>query len=161
MSTYLDLQLACQHSDIPTEHALLTWVNSVLTEQNISNKEITVRVVDESEIQQLNLDYRGKDKPTNVLSFPYEMPDIQFDIDDGPVFETSFIGDLVICAKVVEQEAKQQGKPISAHWAHMIIHGTLHLLGFDHIEQQEAEQMEALEIQILAKLGIANLTYIT
>ncbi len=87
--------------------------------------------------------YRGKDKPTNVLSFPFEVP---------PGMEMSLLGDLVICRQMVEKEAQEQGKPLEAHWR-MVVHGSLHLLGYDHIEDDEAEEMEALETEIMLALG--------
>lgn len=99
------------------------------------------------ESQSLNSQYRGKDKPTNVLSFPFEVP-------DG--IELDLLGDLIICADVVEKEAQEQDKPLLHHWAHMVIHGTLHLLGYDHISDDEAEEMEALEIKLLAHLSIPD-----
>ena len=100
--------------------------------------------VDEAESHELNLTYRGKDKPTNVLSFPFEAP---------PGIEMPLLGDLIICRQVVEQEAKEQQKPLEAHWAHMVVHGSLHLLGYDHIEDNEAEEMESLETEIMLALG--------
>ena len=99
------------------------------------------------ESQQLNSQYRQKDKPTNVLSFPFEVP-------EG--IELNLLGDLVVCASVVEQEAKEQNKVLFHHWAHMIVHGCLHLLGYDHINDADADEMEALEVKILAKLAISN-----
>ena len=105
---------------------------------------MTIRLVDSEESHQLNLEYRGKDKPTNVLSFPFEAP---------PSVELDLLGDLVICKQVVESESNQQDKPLVAHWAHMVVHGSLHLLGYDHIEDDEAEEMEALESQIMQQLG--------
>jgi probable rRNA maturation factor len=112
---------------------------------------IAIRLVDEPESQALNSQYRGKDKPTNILSFPFELP-------EGLPAEAAdaMLGDLVICAPIVQQEAKQQQKPIMDHWAHLVMHGALHLLGYDHIEEQEAEQMEALERQLLEQLGIPD-----
>jgi probable rRNA maturation factor len=101
---------------------------------------VTVRLVDEAESRELNHTYRGKDKPTNVLSFPFEAP---------PGLELPLLGDLVICRQVVEAEAVEQGKPLMAHWAHMVVHGSLHLLGYDHIEDEEAEEMEQLERDIM------------
>ena len=101
--------------------------------------------IDES--QQLNKQYRHKDKPTNVLSFPFEVP-------EG--IELNLLGDLVVCAPVIQQEATEQGKVLFDHWAHMIIHGCLHLLGYDHINDTDADEMEALEIKILAQLSINN-----
>lgn len=106
--------------------------------------ELSLSIVDNDESRELNAQYRGKDKPTNVLSFPAEFPE-GVDVD--------WLGDLVVCAPVVEQEAHEQGKTLEAHWVHMTVHGTLHLLGFDHIVDAEAEEMESLETDILVKLG--------
>ncbi|MFT5542720.1 MAG: putative rRNA maturation factor [Arenicella sp.] len=107
--------------------------------------EVTLRFVDASESQQLNLDYRQKDKPTNVLSFEFEAPEH---------IEMAFLGDLVICASVVEQEATEQNKSPIDHWAHLCVHGLLHLLAYDHIHEEDAIEMESLETVILAKLNI-------
>jgi probable rRNA maturation factor len=139
MSLILDLQIASEASDLPSEADFIRWASAALP-GDAAETEITVRVVDESESQELNRDYRGKDKPTNVLSFPADLPD---DID------LPLLGDLVICAPVVAREAAAQGKTLAAHWAHMVVHGTLHLQGYDHIDDAEAETMEALETQIL------------
>ena len=109
--------------------------------------EVTIRLVDEAESNQLNLTYRGKDKPTNVLSFPFECP---------PGVELPLLGDLIICRQVVEREANEQNKPLLAHWAHMVVHGSLHLLGYDHIDDEEAEEMEALEVEFMQALGYDN-----
>jgi len=143
LSITLDLQNACTNSNIPTLAQFQQWVNASLLPQH-DNTELTIRLVNINESQQLNAQYRGKDKPTNVLSFPFEVP-------EG--IELNLLGDLVICADIVESEALQQNKPLNAHWAHMVVHGCLHLLGYDHINNQDAEQMEALEIDILTKLG--------
>jgi len=145
MPVLLDLQLASQAKDLPTEADLSQWLEQVLNHHKMDQAEITVRIVDASESQQLNKEYRGKDKPTNVLSFPFEAP---------PGIEMSLLGDLVICASVVSDEAAEQGKTLQAHWAHMLIHGCLHLLGYDHIQNNEAEEMEQLEIHLLQQLGI-------
>ena len=112
-----------------------------------SNCEIGIACVDHDESHKLNLEYRGKDKSTNVLSFPFECPD---------EVELPLLGDLVICRQVVEREAIEQEKPLMAHWAHMIVHGSLHLLGYDHIEDDEAEEMESLETEIMQGLGFAD-----
>ena len=129
----IDLQIACQHTDnLPTETQIQQWANAAIRPQTLE-PEITIRIVDEAESHDLNLTYRGKDKPTNVLSFPFECPD---------EVELPLLGDLVICRQVVELEATEQGKPLEAHWAHMVVHGCLHLLGYDHIEDDEAEEME-------------------
>jgi probable rRNA maturation factor len=155
MSAILDLQLASDSADIPKQEDIQKWLDSVLSYQQLSEKEVTVRIVDDAEIQQLNLQYRGKDKTTNVLSFPFEMP--EFALPAGAHIDESmsdFLGDIVICAPVVKQESIQQNKRLSHHWAHILIHGTLHLIGYDHIEEQEAEEMEGIEIVILQKLAI-------
>lgn len=144
MSIDLDLQLASDANTIPDEAQFLLWVSAALSDRT-TDSEITIRVVDETESQTLNREYRQKDKPTNVLSFPAEVPEF---------IELPLLGDLVICAPVVEREAKEQRKRSNDHWAHMVIHGVLHLLGYDHIEDDEAEEMEALEIQRLNTLGI-------
>ena len=148
----LDLQIACEASYLPAESDVATWVQAALDAAGYhppadQPTEITVRIVDADESRQLNHTYRGKDKPTNVLSFPFEGP------EDIPL---ALLGDLVICAPVVARESQAQQKTEQAHWAHMVIHGTLHLLGFDHIEAEDAAEMEALEVQILASLGFAD-----
>ena len=150
MKALLDLQIACEAADLPNEEQLQRWLDMVLTrgvfdEHSDQQQEITVRIVERAESQQLNHQYRGKNSATNVLSFPFEAP---------PGLSLNLLGDLVICADVVAQEAKQQNKVLLHHWAHMLVHGTLHLLGFDHIEDDEAEQMESMEIVILSKLAI-------
>lgn len=146
MSIILDLQLASTASNLPSEAQIQLWLNAAVSPfQPVA--EVTVRIVDEAESQQLNFDYREKDKPTNVLSFPFQCP---------PGIELPLLGDLVICAGVVAQEAKEQNKSLAAHWAHMVVHGSLHLLGFDHINDDDALEMEAEEIQILAELGFAD-----
>lgn len=140
----LDLQLACADSaGLPDEAAFHRWLEAAVTPFQ-PESEVTIRLVDEAESHELNLTYRGKDKPTNVLSFPFEAP---------PGMELPLLGDLVICRQVVEQEAAEQGKSPEAHWAHMVVHGTLHLLGYDHIEDEEAEEMESLETEIMLALG--------
>jgi len=155
VSAILDLQLASDCADIPKQGDIQLWLDTLLCYQQLAEKEITVRIVDDAEIQQLNQQYRGKDKSTNVLSFPFEIPELA--LPDGVQVDGSisnFLGDIVICAQVVKQESKQQNKLPGHHWAHMLIHGTLHLLGYDHIEEQEAKEMEGIEIAILQKLAI-------
>ncbi|MBQ4665652.1 rRNA maturation RNase YbeY [Aeromonas hydrophila] len=147
MSVTLDLQLASASTDgLPNEAQLQGWLDGTILGFQ-QEAEVTVRIVDEAESNELNLTYRGKDKPTNVLSFPFEAP---------PGLELPLLGDLVICRQVVEHEAAEQGKPLMAHWAHMVVHGSLHLLGYDHIEDDEAEEMEALERDIMQELGFAD-----
>lgn len=154
---WLDLQLATQQPELcPSEKNLLTWCSLAL--QNSAQQtslqerpEVTVRIVDTDESQQLNNDYRGKNQSTNVLSFPFEAP-----IDLPAEAELNLLGDLVICLPKVIQEAAEQQKLVLNHWAHLVIHGMLHLQGYDHETDQEAELMESLEIELLAKLSINN-----
>ena len=146
MSITLDLQIAYPCENLPVEQDFQTWVDTALLPYK-KPFELTIRIVSNEESQQLNHQYRNKDKPTNVLSFPFEVPDgIALDL----------LGDLVIAADVVSQESIEQNKSLTAHWAHMVIHGCLHLLGFDHISDDEADEMESIEIQLLAKLGFKN-----
>lgn len=142
----ITIQVACDWQNIPSEAQLTDWTNKALSEQEAC-QEITIRIVSSAEIQALNHQYRQKDKPTNVLAFPAEIP---------PELQQSLLGDIVICAEVVEQQAQQQNKLLDAHWAHMVIHGTLHLLGYDHIDLSDAEEMEACEIILLNDLGYHN-----
>ncbi len=142
----LDLQIATDNNRLPTQDNFELWVRTALG-NTMTEAELTIRIVDDVESQNLNSTYRGKDKPTNVLSFPFEAP---------PEIEIPLLGDLIICASVVEQEAIQQNKPSQAHWAHMVVHGCLHLLGYDHINDAEAEEMESLETQLIEKLGFNN-----
>ena len=144
-SAVIELLTATDTSSTPPEKAFTEWASCALL--NNEKPEITIRVVDEAESESLNTDYRGIAKPTNVLSFPFEAPE---GIPDN------HLGDLVICAAVVEREAAEQGKPPLAHWAHITVHGVLHLQGFDHQNSGEAEEMEALERRILASLGFPD-----
>ncbi|MFT2090999.1 rRNA maturation RNase YbeY [Paraglaciecola sp. 2405UD69-4] len=147
--------MATTSEAIPSERNIQLWLDTVLAHQNLSNQEITVRLVDTQESQALNFEFRGKDKPTNVLSFPFEMPEIMIHDEANQQGDMPpLLGDLVICSQVVEAEATQQNKANLDHWAHMIIHGCLHLLGYDHIEDGEANEMEGLEIAILKQLAI-------
>lgn len=147
MSIELDLQLALADAQgVPDQALFQRWVAQVLA-GNRDEAELTIRVVDAEEGAELNQAYRHKHGPTNVLSFPFENP---------PGVVLPLLGDLVICAPVVLREAVEQGKPAESHWAHMVVHGVLHLLGYDHIEESDAEAMEALEIRLLAGLGYAN-----
>lgn len=143
----LDLQIACENSDgLPSEAHFQRWLDAVLP-QFQAESEVTIRIVDQAESHELNHTYRGKDKPTNVLSFPFEAP---------PEVELPLLGDLIICRQVVEQEAAEQEKTQEEHWAHMVVHGCLHLLGYDHIEDSEAEEMESLETEIMQGMGFAD-----
>lgn len=143
---FLELQVATEFTDYPDEAQFQSWMDTVLSDP-AENSEIVIRLVDKAESAELNEQYRHKIGPTNILSFPFEAPeDIAMDL----------LGDLVVCAPLIAEEAVQQNKPPLHHWAHITIHGILHLLGYDHIQDQEAEEMEALEIKILHKLNIAN-----
>ncbi|MEC7940676.1 MAG: rRNA maturation RNase YbeY [Pseudomonadota bacterium] len=147
MSIELDLQLAVENEQgLPTEQDIQIWLDKTIP-QFQKSAELTIRIVDTEESHQLNHEYRGKDKPTNVLSFPFEAP---------PGIELDLLGDLIICRQVVEKEAEEQNKPLLAHWAHMVVHGSLHLLGYDHIEDDEAEEMESLETEIMQAMGFED-----
>ncbi|MCY0966000.1 rRNA maturation RNase YbeY [Parathalassolituus penaei] len=150
MNLYLDLQnaLETEMAGLPDEEQLNRWVLAALEGRcDLDEPELTIRITDEAESQELNAEYRGKDYPTNVLSFPFEAP---------PEVPIPLLGDLVICAPVVFREATEQGKTAESHWAHMVIHGCLHLLGYDHINDDEAEEMEGIERQIMASLGFED-----
>ncbi|WP_222937573.1 rRNA maturation RNase YbeY [Spartinivicinus ruber] len=146
MSVSVDLQIASECQDIPTTEQFIQWATAAVN--NLKNHaELSIRVIDEEEGAELNLTYRQKQGPTNVLSFPAELPE---------AVELPLLGDLAICAPVVIREAAEQNKSLEAHWAHMVIHGTLHLLGFDHINDKDAEIMESLETKILMELDFPN-----
>ena len=144
MSLELDLQIAIDLPGLPAESAFRRWAEAALAGADyLKDAELTIRIVNEAESTALNESYRHKQGPTNVLSFSFETP---------PEIESALLGDIVICAPVVLREAVVQGKTPEAHWAHLVAHGVLHLLGYDHDEMQ-AEAMESLEIRILAGLG--------
>ena len=154
MKHIVDLQLACDTDEVPSIEQFQIWVDcaldEVMSDDDVNAEksfELTIRLVDTHESQQLNSQYRGQNKPTNVLSFPFEVP-------DG--IELNLLGDLVICIDVMKSEAISQNKALFDHWAHLVIHGCLHLVGFDHINDSDAMMMESLEIKILAKLAIDN-----
>lgn len=151
MQLYVDLQIACSDPDqLPMPASFEKWIKAAILGGSDSVREeaeLTVRIVDQDEIMQLNDQYRNINKATNVLAFPFENP---------PGLTLPLLGDLIICKEVVENEAKLQGKTLTAHWAHMSIHSTLHLLGYDHIEQAEAIEMENLETKLLAELGFTD-----
>ncbi|WP_309109550.1 rRNA maturation RNase YbeY [Pseudomonas sp. Q2-TVG4-2] len=144
----IELDVQCASNDaVPDETDLRRWCELALRQRS-ADSELTIRLVDEAEGRELNRTWRQKDYATNVLSFPADVPDELLDIP--------LLGDLVICVPVVEREAAEQGKAPQAHWAHLVIHGCLHLLGYDHIDDDEAEEMESLERQLLAELGHAD-----
>ena len=147
----LVLQIASEHTDLPDPELFDTWTELFSKEISGLSGEYGIRLVDEEESRQLNSDYRNKDTPTNVLSFPFEAPSGM--PDD---YEETYLGDLVICVPLVIAEAAQQNKPELHHWAHLVCHGLLHLCGYDHIDDADAEEMELLEVKILGKLQIPN-----
>lgn len=144
MSADVEIQIASKEKKLPADEDFMRWTAAALEKADAS---VVIRIVDEDESRRLNREYRGKDKPTNVLSFPFEAP---------PEVPGIHLGDLVICAPVVAAEAVQQGKPLLHHWAHMVVHGILHLRGYDHIEAEEAETMETLEQKLLQDMGIPD-----
>ncbi len=149
----LDVQIACDAPDVPAAGDIRQWVGAAYDRAQFATDhdiEIAVRVVEEDEIRTLNRDYRQQDKPTNVLSFPAAM------IEGLPQDQALTLGDIVVCASIVRDEAAAQGKSIADHWAHMLVHGTLHLLGYNHITALEAADMEGLERQILMEHGIVD-----
>lgn len=154
MELILDIQLACDASAVPARERLEAWLSAALARVcDVSGQatELTLRIVDEVEGAELNRRYRGRRGATNVLSFPFELPP-GLDPDAARQLPT-LLGDLVLCAPVVAREAAEQRKPPHAHWAHLVVHGLLHLLGHDHNEAAEAIRMEALETAILRGLG--------
>jgi len=146
MGLELAVQCAVDEDEVPGESAFRGWVEAVLVGRREST-ELVIRVVDADEAQTLNATWRGQDRPTNVLAFPADLP---------PELELRLLGDLVLCAPVVAAQAQEQGKSVTDHYAHLTIHGLLHLLGFDHESEDEAQRMEAEERRILAGLGIED-----
>jgi len=142
MNLSIDIQKACASEDSPDEDSITRWVSAAIRDER-GDSELSIRIVDELESGELNQRYRGKSGATNVLSFPCDA------VTPEPL---PLLGDLVICAPVVVREAQQQQKIPQAHWAHIVIHGVLHLLGYDHIEDSDAERMEDLETAIMLKL---------
>ena len=142
----VEIQTIFTSPEQPSEAQIQLWIDSALTDIQ-RDTEIVVRIVDEQESAELNETYRHKQGATNILSFPVEIP-------EG--IDLNLLGDLVICAPVLEKEAQQQGKILAHHWAHIIIHGVLHLLGYDHLDDEQAEEMESKEIILLQKLNIPN-----
>ena len=148
------VQVACDADDVPSSDEITDWLVLAAVEAEVErgNCEVAVRVVDEDEIRELNRTYRGKDAPTNVLSFPADLESMP----GLPSDDVRLLGDLIICAPVVAREASEQEKAVAEHWAHMVVHGVLHLLGYDHETDAEAERMESLEARILARRGLQN-----
>lgn len=143
---HIEIQTVFESAGQPDQQQIQLWIDTALDDYR-QDAEIVVRIVDEQESAELNEQYRHKSGPTNILSFPADLP-------EG--IELDLLGDLVICAPVIEKEALEQHKILAHHWAHIIVHGVLHLLGYDHIDEAEAELMENKEITILNKLYINN-----
>lgn len=180
MSLHIDIQIADDLADSveepPPREQLQRWAEAAWQGDAHTDVEVALRIVSAEESRQLNCDYRGKDKPTNVLSFPMQMDEWHLPADlipddlppDNlagdkhrevlPASDTHWqmLGDLAVCAEIVAEEAQQQRKSLQAHWAHMLVHGMLHLQGYDHIEEDEAQRMEQLEIQIMQQLGFSD-----
>ncbi len=149
----VDVQVACDNAEIPAQADIQRWVEIAVSQSGRPVKgdvEVAVRIVDADEIQTLNNLYREQDKVTNVLSFPAG------EIDGLPADAVHLLGDVVVCAAVVAAEASEQGKKLDDHWGHMLVHGTLHLLGFDHETDSEALAMERIEARILALRNVMD-----
>ena len=146
MTLEVDVQIASDEDDLPGQPDFRTWARAALGDDR-QDSELTIRIVDEKESALLNSRYRRKDDATNVLSFPFESP---------AGIDMPLLGDIVICAPIVKREAREQSKSEGSHWAHMVVHGSLHLLGFDHEQDEEARKMEAMETRILSELGYDN-----
>jgi probable rRNA maturation factor len=141
----LQIDIQCESAEpVPDEEDIRRWVQTALDGLRGEDTEISLRLVDELEMSELNHNWRGKTGPTNVLSFPSDLP---------LELELPLLGDIVVCVPVVRREATEQNKSLEAHWAHMLVHGTLHLLGYDHIQENEAVAMEARESAVLAALN--------
>ncbi len=145
MNINLDVQR--EADALPKDNELLTWLKNTLEFEQHGDAELTIRFVDEKESADLNEQYRHKKSATNILSFPFDAP---------AEVELNLLGDLIICSDVVRKEAKEQKKEELAHWAHMVVHGTLHLLGYDHLSDEQASIMEIKEIKILSQLGYTD-----
>ena len=150
MNVNVDVLTESDDDSIPPDDFISDWVTRAVTATGPMDAEVAVRIVEPGEMRAMNRDYRSKDKPTNVLSFPAGM------VAGLPAGEPAPLGDIVVCAAVVRDEAREQGKSTSDHWAHMLVHGALHLLGFDHESEADAAEMESLEIRVLAAQGIAD-----
>jgi probable rRNA maturation factor len=146
------IQIATSRRGVPHARSLREWVKTAVLLSGYSPQptaySLCLRIVGAAESRKLNRHWRGKDKPTNVLSFGAALPN-----HESRVTSHVLLGDLAICAPIVRSEAQAQGKTLSAHWAHMVVHGVLHLLGYDHVKNRDADQMEAREIAILSHFG--------
>lgn len=149
-SNEIDIHVATK-LEVPATQTIINWCDLTLTHLQQSDTALSIKIVDHDEIRNLNKDFRQQDKPTNVLSFPFGT---EFDMSDSD--DNTYLGDIAICAAVVMDEAREQHKTYTAHFAHMVVHGILHLLNFDHTTDTEAAKMEDIEIGLLAELGFDN-----
>lgn len=148
MTYYIDIQNATK-DHIPVNDAELTKLASLALRDHQNDAELTIRLVDSEEMVYLNNSYRKQNKTTNVLAFPSSLP-------EGIELECPLLGDIIICPEVLLEESKQYDKAITEHWSLIVIHGVLHLLGYDHINDDDARIMQSLEIKLLAELGYGN-----
>lgn len=153
MTLLVELQNPESYTSVPDYADFECWAVASWLDENDAG--VVIRIVGEPESQQMNFRFRGKDAPTNVLSFHYDNQPMYAD-DEYIESELDYLGDLIICLPVIEREAREQNKLPLQHWAHMVVHGLLHLQGFDHIREIEADIMEAREIEILRQLGFPN-----
>ena len=144
MAPVIDIENLSGDDDVPDPQTMRGWIDQALAGRCRDDAEIAIRIVDDAEITALNRQYRHREYATNVLSFPAELPE---------ELDLPLLGDIAICAQVVAREAAEQGKSRDAHWAHMLVHGTLHLLGYDHIDDGDAQHMESLETDLITRLG--------
>ena len=152
VAVQVDVQIASEAESVPQVGEICSWIVAAVTDVDPAlSCEVSVRIVDEAEGRQLNREYRDKDHATNVLSFAAGET-----VSLMPVDMPRALGDIVVCGPIVEQEAAAQGKVVADHWGHLLVHGTLHLLGHDHEDDQEARLMESVETNILAKRGVSN-----
>ena len=144
----VDIQVEDRSSEVPDERQLSGWIETIFSVLKRSPTALTIRIVDEEEMKELNRRYRGNNRSTNVLSFPFEpLPNVDVDL----------LGDIVLCGTVVAREATTQKKSLMGHWAHMIVHGMLHLFGYHHETDYQANRMEGVEQKLLARLGFSDL----
>ncbi len=141
------VEYRCGRKGVPARRSFERWVATALSHRRGGRREVNIALFDETEARALNRQHRGRDYATNVLSYPYT---------PMPQERSRLLGDLAICPAVVAREAAEQGKALNHHYAHMVIHGVLHLIGYDHEADAEAEVMEALEVKLLARLGIGD-----
>ncbi len=146
MSIAVDLQVSEDAGDVPSAEEFRHWVTAALADRR-RRAQVSLRITGRDEMRDLNRRYRDRPGATNVLSFPADLP---------AEVRTPLLGDVVVCAPIVAEEARAQGKTELAHWAHLVVHGTLHLIGYDHVEAHDARRMEAVETDVLARLGYAD-----